>query len=53
MRIVNLLRDRRGIETTEIALALALIVVAAIGVMRLLGVNITATLQRVANAIGG
>ena len=50
---MRFLQDRSGMELTEVALVLALVVVAAIVVLRELGVNITAVLGRVSAALSG
>jgi len=50
---MRLLKDRQGAELTEIALVLALVVVAAIIALRLLGTNIRDLLSQIAGVIGG
>lgn len=50
---LRLLRDRQASELSEIGIVLGLVVVVAIVAIRLLGVNIRDTLERVARAIGG
>lgn len=53
MTQMTLLRDKRAGETMEYALIGVLVVVAAIAGLRLLGINVGATLTSIATVIGG
>lgn len=53
MTQMMLLRDKEATETMEYALIGVLVVVAAIAGLRMLGVEVGATLMNLANTIGG
>ena len=48
---MRLLRDKRGIESTEVALIIAVVVLVSYGAYRLLGQNIAAIVTDVAGKI--
>jgi hypothetical protein len=53
LRMPALLRDRRASELSEIGIVLGLIVVVSIMAIKILGINISTVLARVAAAIIG
>jgi Flp pilus assembly pilin Flp len=48
---MRFMRDNKGIESTEVALIIAVVVLVSYGAYRLLGNNIAATVQDIAGRI--
>ena len=48
---MRFLRDNKGIESTEVALIIAVVVLVSYGAYKVLGTNIAATVQDIAGRI--
>ncbi len=48
---MRFMRDNKGIESTEVALIIAVVVLVSYGAYKLLGTNIAATVQDIAGRI--
>ena len=48
---MHFIKDNKGIESTEVALIIAVVVLVSYGAYRLLGSNIAATVQDIAGRI--